>query len=193
MVTSYIFSVGDFFFFDSWRFFEGILPHDGKNIQFKEMGQAIRNTYNFSSTFCYFVPHYTAQMLGKNYNHDTISLSELDIHNGIEHDASLCRKSHPPPPWFDKPILYDTLIKKKKKQVKIPISAQIKAILMWNWSLASYPLHLVKINKQESLSLHPKTSQDSHLIVESKHKLWIQISSLDSSINYSEVPSTLFF
>ena len=57
------------------------------------MGQAIWNTYNFSSTFCYFVPHYVAQMLGKNYNHDTISLSELDIHNGIEHDASLCRKS----------------------------------------------------------------------------------------------------
>lgn len=83
-------------FFDSWRFFEGILPHDGKNIQFKEMGQAIRNTYNFSSTYCYFVPHYAAQMLGKDYNHDTISLSELDMHNGIEHDASLCRKS----PWF---------------------------------------------------------------------------------------------
>ena len=77
------------------------------------------------------------------------------------------------------------------KQVKIPISAQIKAILMWNWSPASYPLHLV--NKQESLSLHPKTFQDSHLIAESKHKLWTQISSLASFINYSEAPSTLFF
>ena len=77
----------------------------GRTFQFKEMGQAIRNTYNFSSTYCYFVPHYAAQMLGKDYNHDTISLSELDMHNGIEHDASLCRKS----PLFNKPILYDTL------------------------------------------------------------------------------------
>ena len=64
---------------------------------------------------------------------------------------------------FDKPILCMILY----KQVKISISAQIKAILMWNWSPASYPLHLVKINKQESLSLHPKTFQDSHLIAES--------------------------
>ena len=47
-------------------------------------------------------------MLGKDYNQDTISLSELDMHNGIEHDASLCRKS-PEKLWLDKPILYHTL------------------------------------------------------------------------------------
>lgn len=56
------------------------------------MGRAIRATYNFSSTFCYFVPHYAAEMLKKDYNKDTIDLKELDLHNGIEHDASLVRE-----------------------------------------------------------------------------------------------------
>ncbi|KAK0205177.1 hypothetical protein DFS33DRAFT_741629 [Desarmillaria ectypa] len=31
-------------------------------------------------------------MLRKDYNKDTISLSELDLHNGIEHDVSLTRQ-----------------------------------------------------------------------------------------------------
>ncbi|KAF5350437.1 hypothetical protein D9756_008662 [Leucocoprinus leucothites] len=70
----------------------GILPHDGKNIQFKEMGRLIRTTYNFSPSFCYFVPNFAAKMLHKDYNKDTFDLSELDLHNGIEHDASLCRE-----------------------------------------------------------------------------------------------------
>ena len=95
-----------------------------------------------------------------------------------------------PPKSYDSTNLYCIIL---YKQVKTPISTQIKAILMWNWSPASYPLHLVKINKQESLSLHSKTFRNSHLIVESKHKLWIQISSLTSSINFSEVLSTLSF
>ena len=95
-----------------------------------------------------------------------------------------------PPKSYDSTNLYCIIL---YKQVKTPISTQIKAILMWNWSPASYPLHLVKINKQETLSLHPKTFQNSHLIAESKHKPWIQISSLTSSINYSEAPSMLFF
>lgn len=71
----------------------GILPHDGKNIQFKEMGRLIRATYNFSPSFCYFVPNFAAKMLKKDYNKGTFDLQELDLHNGIEHDASLCRKS----------------------------------------------------------------------------------------------------
>nr|CAC03461.1 putative chloroperoxidase [Agaricus bisporus] len=71
----------------------GILPRDGKNIQFKEMGRLIRTTYNFSSSFCYFVPHYAAEkVVKKDYNNDTFNLDELDHHNGIEHDASLCRE-----------------------------------------------------------------------------------------------------
>ncbi|KAG6901826.1 hypothetical protein C0995_007533 [Termitomyces sp. Mi166 len=69
----------------------GILPRDGKNISFKEMGHLINKTYNFAPTFCFFVPNYAAKMLKKNYNTDTFDLAELDLHNGIEHDASLVR------------------------------------------------------------------------------------------------------
>jgi hypothetical protein len=70
----------------------GILPRDGKNIQFKEMSRLVRTTYNFSSSFSYFVPNYAAQMLNKDYGKDLFDLEELSLHNGIEHDASLCRK-----------------------------------------------------------------------------------------------------
>jgi hypothetical protein len=69
----------------------GILPRDGKNITFGELGARIRTTYNFAPSFCYFVPSYAANMLGKDYAKDTFDLKELDLHNGIEHDASLTR------------------------------------------------------------------------------------------------------
>ncbi|KAG6836277.1 hypothetical protein H0H93_009549 [Arthromyces matolae] len=71
----------------------GILPRDGKNISFKEMGKRIHETYNFSPSFCFFVPSYAADMLKKKYASDTFDLAELDLHNGIEHDASLVRES----------------------------------------------------------------------------------------------------
>ncbi|TEB32740.1 Cloroperoxidase [Coprinellus micaceus] len=70
----------------------GILPRDGKNITFGELGARIRTTYNFAPSFCYFVPSYAANMLGKDYAKDTFDLKELDLHNGIEHDASLTRQ-----------------------------------------------------------------------------------------------------
>lgn len=70
---------------------KGILPRDGKNITFTEMNQKVRETYNFAPSFCFFVPNYAANMLKKDYNKDTFDLSELDVHNGIEHDASLTR------------------------------------------------------------------------------------------------------
>ncbi|KAJ3548152.1 heme-thiolate peroxidase [Coprinellus aureogranulatus] len=70
----------------------GILSHDGKNISFVQLGARIRTTYNFSSSFCYFVPAYAANMLGKDHAKDTFDLKELDLHNGIEHDASLTRQ-----------------------------------------------------------------------------------------------------
>ncbi|KAF8173711.1 Chloroperoxidase [Pholiota molesta] len=60
----------------------GILPHDGKNIKFDEFGAKIRSTYNFASSFCFF----------RNYRKDTFDLADLDLHNGIEHDASLTRE-----------------------------------------------------------------------------------------------------
>jgi len=72
----------------------GILPHDGKNIKFKEMGDKIHVTYNFASSFCFFVPNFAANMLNKDYGKDSFDLAELDLHskNGIEHDASLTRE-----------------------------------------------------------------------------------------------------
>jgi hypothetical protein len=52
--------------------------------------------YNFGPTFCRYVPGFAANYLNKDYAHDTFDLHELDLHNtGIEHDASLTRKSEP--------------------------------------------------------------------------------------------------
>ncbi|KAI0717873.1 chloroperoxidase-like protein [Cerioporus squamosus] len=69
----------------------GILPHSGKNIKFKEVSAAIRQTYNFGPTFCFFVPNYAANMLNRSYWTDSFDLADLDVHNCIEHDGSLVR------------------------------------------------------------------------------------------------------
>ncbi|EJU01025.1 heme-thiolate peroxidase aromatic peroxygenase [Dacryopinax primogenitus] len=69
----------------------GILPRDGKNIPFRDMSRAIRETYNFAPTFCFFVPLYMARVLGRSYTHGTVNLADVSLHNGIEHDASLLR------------------------------------------------------------------------------------------------------
>jgi hypothetical protein len=69
--------------------YPGILPHDGRNISFKELSRTIQATTNVSSTLAFFVPNYAANMLKKNYSKDTFDLAELNLHNGIEHDASL--------------------------------------------------------------------------------------------------------
>ncbi|KAF5384451.1 hypothetical protein D9615_003404 [Tricholomella constricta] len=70
----------------------GILPRDGRNISFKELNHTIRATYNFAPTFCFFVPNFAANMLGRKYSKDRFDLADLDLHNGIEHDASLVRR-----------------------------------------------------------------------------------------------------
>jgi len=56
------------------------------------MGAKVRVTYNFAPSFCFFVPNFAANVLKKNYGKDSFDLSELDLHNGIEHDASLTRE-----------------------------------------------------------------------------------------------------
>ena len=73
----------------------GILPRSGKNITFKELGDRVQETYNFSPTFCFFVPNYIATALRRNYWKDSLDLADIDVHNAIEHDASLTRKSFP--------------------------------------------------------------------------------------------------
>ncbi|KAN0094635.1 hypothetical protein V8E55_002922, partial [Tylopilus felleus] len=67
------------------------ISRSGRGIKFTELTQQIRTTYNFTPSFCSWVPHIAARMLGRNYKEDTFDLEELDLHNGIEHDASLTR------------------------------------------------------------------------------------------------------
>ena len=55
------------------------------------MTAACRNVYNFAPSFAYFVPNYIGKILTRDYNTDTINLSDISVHNGIEHDASLTR------------------------------------------------------------------------------------------------------
>ncbi|KAG2340767.1 Cloroperoxidase [Suillus weaverae] len=69
----------------------GIISRSGREISFAEIGYHIRATYNFSATFCSFVPHFAARMLKRSYSEDTFDLEELDLHNAIEHDGSLSR------------------------------------------------------------------------------------------------------
>ena len=69
----------------------GIVARDGRNIPYTQLIAAIRDTYNFAPSFCVFVPRYMAQLLTRNYKTDTINLSDFNVHNGIEHDASLTR------------------------------------------------------------------------------------------------------
>lgn len=72
----------------------GILPHDGKDISFKDMNTKIRQTFNFAASFCFFVPNFSARFLNKDYSTDRFDLADLSLHadNAIEHDASLTRQ-----------------------------------------------------------------------------------------------------
>jgi hypothetical protein len=69
----------------------GIISRSGRDISFVDLNHRIRATYNFGPSFCSYVPHFAARMLKKSYSKDTFDLAELDLHNGIEHDASLFR------------------------------------------------------------------------------------------------------
>jgi hypothetical protein len=70
----------------------GILPHDGKNISFKEMNEKVRQAYNFAPSFCFFVPKYAADFMNRSYWTGRFDLADLNQHNAIEHDASLTRR-----------------------------------------------------------------------------------------------------
>ena len=70
----------------------GILPHDGKNISFKELNIKVRHTFNFAPSFCFFVPKFAADFLHRSYWTGKFDLADLSLHNAIEHDASLTRE-----------------------------------------------------------------------------------------------------
>jgi Peroxidase, family 2 len=61
----------------------------------------VRATYNFSPSFSLYVPRYIAHVLNRSYNNGTFDLSDIDVHGGIEHDASLFRKSSKNPIQLD--------------------------------------------------------------------------------------------
>ena len=69
----------------------GVIPRDGRNISFQELSHQIRSTYNFSPTFSLYVPRFIAHILRRSYKTGHFDLSDIDVHNGIEHDASLVR------------------------------------------------------------------------------------------------------
>ena len=70
---------------------QGIIKRDGRSISFKELSGTIRSTYNFSPSFCLFVPRRIAHILDRSYGTGRFDLADIDVHNGIEHDASLVR------------------------------------------------------------------------------------------------------
>ncbi|KAF8497382.1 Chloroperoxidase [Russula emetica] len=70
----------------------GIIPRDGRNISFRELSAQVRATYNFSPSFCLYVPRKIAKILNRSYQTGRFDLSDIDVHNGIEHDASLVRR-----------------------------------------------------------------------------------------------------
>jgi hypothetical protein len=83
----------------------GILPHDGKNITFRDLSHKVRQTFNFASTFCFFVPKFAADALERSYWSGSFDLAELAKHNAIEHDASLTRQDAALVPDQGKPDL----------------------------------------------------------------------------------------
>lgn len=93
----------------------GILPHDGRNITFKELNQKVRETFNFARSFCFFVPKFSADFLEKSYWNDRFDLEELSMHSNkaIEHDASLTRQDAAIVPDQGKPdqALVDALLR----------------------------------------------------------------------------------
>jgi hypothetical protein len=97
----------------------GILPHNGRNITFRQMNEAVRATFNFASTFCFYVPNYSAGMLHKSYSKDTFDLEELSLHNGIEHDASLTRKCRLLSPDILKPSIQARILRSSLTRVNL--------------------------------------------------------------------------
>jgi hypothetical protein len=85
----------------------GILPHDGKNITFKELSARVRESFNFAPSFCFFVPYFASGFLNKSYWNDRFDLVDLNLHSekAIEHDASLTRQDTALVPDQSKPDL----------------------------------------------------------------------------------------
>jgi len=82
-----------------------IIDHSGKNISFRDLNTAVRKSFNFAPTFCFFVPKFAADFLNRSYWSGRFDLAELSLHNAIEHDASLTRQDAALVPNQGKPDL----------------------------------------------------------------------------------------
>lgn len=69
------------------------------------MNTTVRQTFNFAPSFCFFVPKFAADFLGRSYWSGKFDLEELSKHNAIEHDASLTRRDAAHVPDQGKPDL----------------------------------------------------------------------------------------
>ncbi|KAF2420287.1 Cloroperoxidase [Tothia fuscella] len=132
----------------------GILPHDGKNITFKELTTKVRETFNFASSFCFFVPKFAADFLERSYWSDKFDLAELNMHaqNAIEHDGSLTRHDVALVPDQGKPDLQlvDELL--KEATGTMPDSSPRLTIPDLSRALSKRRYHARKTNKEYSES-----------------------------------------
>lgn len=126
----------------------GILPHDGKNITFKELNMKVRQTYNFAPSFCFFVPKFCADFLNRSYWTGQFDLAELSLHNAIEHDASLTREDAALVPDQGKPdlkLVHDLL---KEATGKMPDGSPRLTIPDLSRALSKRRVDARKKNKQ---------------------------------------------
>ncbi|KAJ8475444.1 heme-thiolate peroxidase [Trametes cubensis] len=80
----------------------GVLPRDGKSIKFTEVTDAVCRVYNLSPTLSFLLGDFIAGSLVRNFRTDRLDLADIDVHNCIEHDASLTRVDHFHDPDQDK-------------------------------------------------------------------------------------------
>jgi hypothetical protein len=131
----------------------GILPHDGKNISFKELNTKVRQTYNFAPSFCFFVPKFSADFLNRSYWTGRFDLAELSLHNAIEHDASLTRLDAAIVPDQGKPDLelVDGLL--KEATGKTPDGSPLMTIPDLSRALSTRRVEAKKTNQAYTESL----------------------------------------
>ncbi|KAH9973452.1 aromatic peroxygenase, partial [Lactifluus volemus] len=60
---------------------------DERSISFRVASEKARATYNFAPSLCFYVPCATARILNRFYNTGRFDLSDINVHNGVEHDA----------------------------------------------------------------------------------------------------------
>ncbi|KAF7305646.1 hypothetical protein HMN09_00818200 [Mycena chlorophos] len=136
----------------------GILPHDGKNVKFTEITDKVHETFNFAVTFATYVSRNGADTLGKDYNKDTCNLSDLDKHNGIEHDASLLRQ--------------DAYFSKSQGQPHIPYIEELLALASSTDSNDKKVLTVADLSKFSSKRRADSRRENPQFQLDDTHKIF---------------------